>query len=91
MLTLDETELACLRHDILDVIVRHAGALVPDNADEQAWLTAMLQVDAGLRKAMPLVTKTIEARALKADISQSAIARARGTSRQAVNGRVKAH
>lgn len=90
MLTLDETDLARLRHELFDLIVKHAGELVPADGDEQAWLTAMLRADARLRKAMPLVTKALEARALKADMSQAAIARARSSSRQSVNRRVNA-
>lgn len=89
MLTLGSDELARLRTELFDLIVKHAGEIVPADGDEQAWLTAMLGIDAALRRAMPLVTKTLEARALKADMSQAAIGRARGTSRQSVNGRVK--
>lgn len=88
-MTSDDAALTRLRHDLFDLIVKHAGEAVPDGGDEQAWLTAMLGVDAALRRAMPLVTKTLETRALKADMSQAAIGRARGTSRQSVNGRVK--
>lgn len=88
MLTLNDNDLARLRTELFDLICKHAGELIPDGADEQAWLTAMLQADARLRKAMPEVTKRLEARALRADMSQAAIARARSTTRQSVNKRV---
>lgn len=89
MLTLDQDELARLRTELFDLIVKHAGQLVPADGDERAWLTALLGVDAAVRRAMPKVTKTIEDRSLRAGMSQAAIGRARGTSRQSVNGRVK--
>lgn len=89
MRTLNEAELAHLRTDLFDLIVKHAGCLLPDGGGEQEWLTAMLRIDAAVRKVTPRVTKTLDARSLTAGLSQAAIARARGSSRQAVNGRVK--
>lgn len=87
MLTNDELDQ--LAAELLDFIKERAGDLVSDPDDRHAWLTAALEVDAGLRKVAPRVSSALDGRALREGMSQAAVARARGTSRQAVNGRVR--
>jgi len=87
---LTSEELEQLATELLDFITERAGDLVADRDDAYAWLTAALEVDAGLRRVAPRVSSALDGRALREGMSQAAIARARGTSRQAVNGRVRA-
>lgn len=88
MLTPDEQDQ--LAHELLDWIEERAADLVADQDDRRAWLAAILEVDAGLRAVGPRVSRALEGRALREGMSQAAVARARGTTRQAVNGRVRA-
>lgn len=88
MLTAEELDQ--LATELLDFITERAGDLVSNPDDPHAWLTAALEVDAGLRKVAPRVSSALDGRALREGMTQAAVARARGVSRQAVNGRVKA-
>jgi hypothetical protein len=87
---LTDDELDQITDELLDFIRDRAADLVTDPDDEQSWLTAALEVDAGVRKVGPRVTRALYARALRAGLSQAAVARVRGVTRQSVNGAVKA-
>lgn len=90
MLTPDELD--TLARDLLDIIEQRSYDMLLhfDEPTEQDVLTAAMEIEGGLQAVLPRVRRLIDDRALAAGMSQAAVGRARGQTRQSVNRRVNA-
>lgn len=84
---LNDDEVNDLARDLVSVIERRVASKQPATPDAQ--IVAALQVAAGLKKALPLVSRLLDAKARAAGMSYAAIGRAGGQSRQSAHSRVR--